>query len=219
MSNVEQAVSLFKQTNSLFYVFHQHQFLCRSVMRKNMKVKTNKPNKKIFGRTIVFALLLSAFNIMSLAASHRYHTTFTRIDQNRQENLLEITIQVFSHDLEPTLEKRIGENIDLENTPNIDKILLDYLKEKFVLRTKNGDVKKLNWVGKDFKADTIYFYVEVPFEGNVADLSLQNTLFFESFREQINYVLLLSGDQKADLVYKVGKKFKQFEFKENTSVN
>ena len=123
-------------------------------------------------------------------------------------------IQVFSHDLEPTLEKRLGKNIDLETTPQINEILLNYLNEKFVLQTKDGETKKLKWVGKEFKADTIYFYVEVPFEGNLSDLELQNSLFFESFREQINYVVALSGGQKADLIYKVGEKFKQFELKE-----
>lgn len=182
-----------------------------------MKVETGKMNifNKIFGRIIVLALIFSTFNLIPFAASHTYHTTFTRIDFNQNEKLLEITIQVFSHDLEPTLEKRIGKQINLENTPKIDKILLDYLNEKFVLRIKNGEVKKLNWVGKEFKADTIYLFVEVPFEGNVTDLSLQNSLFFENFREQINYVIFKYGDQKADLIYKVGEKFKPIEFKEN----
>ena len=183
------------------------------------KVFELKKIKQIFGRTIFFALLLLTLSISVLASSHTYHTTFTRIDFNQNEKLLEISIQVFAHDLEPTLENRTGKQIDLENTPEIDKILLDYLTEKFILRTESNELKELNWVGKEFKADTVYLYVEVPFEGNVSDLSLQNLLFFERFREQINYVIFKSGEQKADLIYKFGEKFKPLEFKEINSTN
>ena len=188
----------------------------------NMKVENYKPKtfSKFIGRIIVFALVISTFNLFSTAASaHTYHTTFTRIDYDKKENLLEITIQIFTHDLEPALEKKTGKQIDLETTPKIDEILLDYLNEKFVLQNKNGKIEKLKWVGKEFKADTIYFYVEVPFEGNAEDLSLQNTLFFENYREQINYVIVKFGEQKADLIYKVGEKFKPIEFIENISAN
>jgi hypothetical protein len=145
--------------------------------------------------------------VFDISARHKYHTSFTRIDYNRQEKLLEISIKVFAHDLVPALEKRLGKRVDLESE-GIDRIIENYLAEKFVLRTKTNETKSFRWLGKEWEADVIYFYVEIPFEGELAGAQLKNTLFFEKFREQVNLIHIRDGDKKADLVFKVGESFK-----------
>ncbi len=165
----------------------------------------------MFGKFTKYIIVLSLiFAANSLAyGKHKYHTSFTRIDYNKQENLLEITIKVFAHDLLPTLEKRLKTAIDLENTKDIDKILQKYLAEKFVFKTKSGEIKNFRWIGKELETEVIMFYVEIPFEGNLEGTELKNSLFFESFREQVNLVSIHDQDKKADLIFKVGDDFKK----------
>ncbi len=157
----------------------------------------------------IFIILIFACQaIFAFSNKHTYHTSFTRIDYNLQEKLLEISVKVFAHDLLPTLEKRTGKSVNLENTKDIDEILQKYLAEKFVLKTKSGEVKNLKWVGKELEPEVILFYLEIPFDEELEGAELQNSLFFENFKQQINLVSIHNVDAKADLVFKVGDGFK-----------
>ncbi|MGI8668800.1 MAG: DUF6702 family protein [Aridibacter sp.] len=161
-----------------------------------------------FSKYLVVVILMLAVNSFA-ASKHEYHTTFTTIDYNTEENLLEISIQVFAHDLLPNLERKYKKGIDLENTKDVDQILENYLAEKFVFKTKSNQIKKFKWIGKELETEVVRFYVEIPFDEELEGAEMQNTLFFESFREQVNLVHFKYQDKKADLVFKVGDSFKK----------
>lgn len=165
--------------------------------------------------TICFAVLLlasGAENVFPLGLPHVYHTSLTRINYKAQGKLVEISVQLFTHDLTPTLERRAKRQIDYEKTPDIDKIIFDYLNEKFILKDKSGAAKKLVWVGKEVEVDTVYVHLEAESSEDLENFSLQNTLFFESFPEQTNLVTIRSDAKKADLLFKVGDKYKEIIF-------
>lgn len=130
------------------------------------------------------------------------------MDYNAEEKLAEISIQLFTHDLVPALERLTKKTVDLEKTPNLDKIILQYLETNFVLKDKKGAAKKLVWVGREQKIDTCYVYVQIPLEEDFGGYTLLNTIFFESFSKQANLVVARYGEKKADLLYKIGDKEK-----------
>ena len=166
---------------------------------------------RIFG--IFLALLPFTFCLLPSVKAHRYHTSLTRMDYNEKEKLVEISIQLFTHDLVPVLEQKAKKRVDLEKTPEVDKLITGYLNENFVFKNKNGELQTLKWVGKELEVDAIWVYVEIPSQEDLAGANLQNTLFFESFPEQTNLVIARFGGKKADLLFKVGDKFK--EIREN----
>jgi hypothetical protein len=143
---------------------------------------------------------------------HKFHTSLTRMDYNAKEKQIEITIQLFPHDLVPLLEKRAGKKIELETTAGVDEMILDYLNENFIFKDKKGEVKKLIWVGKELEVDTAYIYLQISSDEGVEGAKLQNTIFFESFNEQTNLVLARSENRKADLLFVAGDKFKEISF-------
>lgn len=168
-------------------------------------------NKKIVWPAFLLLLSLFAFHFSLFtfsASAHRYHESLTRIDYNETEKLFEITILLFTHDLVPVLEKQTGKRIDLEKTPDIDKIILEYLGRNFVLKNKKGEAQKLNWVGKQVEIESVYVYVEIPSAETPEGASLQNTIFFETFNEQTNRVSFRFDGKKADLLFVAGDKFK-----------
>ncbi len=141
---------------------------------------------------------------------HRYHTSLTRIDYNRQEKIFEISVKLFTHDLEPLLEKRNGgKRVSLEKSAESDKLIFAYLNENFVLNDKKGAAKTLKWIGKEFDVDTVEIYVEAEAAETLEGYQLKNTLFFESYPEQSNIVVCRYDDVKADLLFKVGDKTKK----------
>lgn len=166
------------------------------------------------GILLVPALFAFQFSPFRVVSAHRYHTSLTRMDYNEKEKIVEIAIQLFTHDLVPTLEQKAGgKRIDLEKTPDVDKLIFNYLNENFIFKNKKGDNQALRWVGKELEVDVAWIYVEIPVTESPAGMSLQNTVFFESFPEQTNLVIARFEGKKADLMFKVGDKFK--EIREN----
>ena len=157
--------------------------------------------------SFLFAISISA------SSAHTFHTSLTRMDYNQKEKLAEISIQLFTHDLVPALERFAKKNIDLEKTPDLDKIILQYLDANFVLKDRKGEKKKLVWVGKEQQVETVYVYVQIALEEDFANYSLQNTIFFDAFPTQANMVVARFGEKKADLLYKIGDKEKQISAK------
>ena len=153
-------------------------------------------------------IAIQATNALSLGL-HRFHTTLTRIDYNVEQKILEISIQLFTHDLEAVLKKKSGKSIELEKNAETDKLIFDYLNENFVLTDKKGARKALKWVGKESDADAIRVYVETEVRENPEGYKLKNTLFFESYPEQANLIVCRFDGKKADLLFKVGDKEKE----------
>ena len=180
-----------------------------------MTLQNSKINKLLFKNVFAVSLFVFFFSLSVLASStkvfHTYHTSLTRIDYDEKEKLVEISIQMFPHDLIPVLEKLTKKNIDLEGKSDIDDIIIKYLNENFTLKDKNGEIKKLVWVGKELQADTIFVYVQIPLEKDFDGFELQNTLFFESFPEQTNLVIARAKEKKTDLLFKVGDKVKEIK--------
>jgi hypothetical protein len=162
-------------------------------------------------RSLLIAFLLISFFILypsSFSSAHTYHTSLARMDYNAKEKNIEISIQLFIHDVTPMLERRLKKRVDIEKTAGVDGEIFKYLSENFVFQNKKGETQKLRWVGKEFENDVVYAYVEIPFEEDLAGARLQNTIFFESYPEQTNLVVAHFGEKTFDLLYKSGDKFK-----------
>jgi hypothetical protein len=157
---------------------------------------------------IFLIIVVQSANVLPFGL-HRFHTTLTRIDYNAEQKLFEISIQLFTHDLEMLLKKRNSKSINLEKTAEIDKLIFNYLNENFVLTDKKGETKILKWVGKETDADSVRIYLETDSSENPEGYKLKNTLFFESFPEQANIVVCRYDGKKADLLFKVGDKVKE----------
>ncbi len=169
--------------------------------------------KSLIAAAFTFVVTLVCLNGAAIAApAHRYHASLTRMDYNSKKKLVEVTVQLFTHDLVPILEKQNKKQIDLEKTEDIDKMLLDYLNANLVLKNKAGEQKPLSWVGKEINVDSAYIYVEIPMPEGLEKSTLKNTLFFEMFDEQTNRVTVRRDKAKTDVLFRPGDKFKDISF-------
>lgn len=156
-----------------------------------------------------FAALAFFFFVLAGAPSaeaHTYHTSLTRIDLNPSSKTLEISIQLFNHDVQPMLERRLKKRIDLAKSPEVDGELLRYLTENFGVRAKDGSEALPKWIGKEFENDVVHVYLEIPFDGRLEGATVRNSIFFESFPEQTNHVIVRFEGKRSDLVFKSGRK-------------
>ena len=163
-------------------------------------------------RKFGYCLLLFTFYFLfsTEVKAHRFHTSLTVMEYNSETKNIEISMQLFTHDLVQVLEKRHNKRIELEKKET-DALIFDYVSEKFNLNDSDDKFYKLNWVGKELEIDKIFVYLEIPFEGNLEGKKIQNTIFFEAFDEQTNLVILKFEQKKADLLFKVGDKLKEIQ--------
>jgi hypothetical protein len=141
------------------------------------------------------------------AAAHKFHFSFTQIEYNAKEKTVEITLRVFADDLEQALSKRSGKAVKLEQAA-----VAAYLRETVELKSRDGRVKKLTWIGMEAKVDVALLYVEAKVPEGMAGLQLRQRVFFELFADQVNQVLLKSEGHKTSLDFKPGEGFKVLSF-------
>lgn len=149
-------------------------------------------------------LILTTFSIS--ARAHRYHTSLTRIDYNAQEQIAEITLQLFSDDFEAALTRKAGKPVNLDKTSQLEKVILSYLAERFVIKNKSGETKKLRYIGLERTNDAFRLYVETNMPEGFDGATLENTILFDQFDDQTNFVTSYFNSIKTDFVFRPNDK-------------
>jgi hypothetical protein len=142
------------------------------------------------------------------ASAHTFHTSLMQVEYNRQEQLVEIAVHLFSHDLETVLTRRAGRRVRLDRTTDAQALTLAYLRSAFSLRNRSGQEKTLEWVGMEQKADAVWLYVEAKMPEGLDGAQVRNSIFFDLLDDQVNRVHIKYEGRKADLFFKPGDSFK-----------
>lgn len=143
--------------------------------------------------------------VLSLPAlAHKFHESLARIEYNAESRSVEMTFRLFADDLENALSKRSGKPVRLGKTPDVEAQTLAYIKDRFELKNRNGEIKPFTWVGMETKVDTVWVYIETPMGEGLNGAQVRNRIFFELFDDQINRVHITYDGGKTDLVYKPG---------------
>ncbi len=145
------------------------------------------------------------------AAAHTFHTSLMRMEYNADEKSVEISIQVFAHDLEEILGRRSGQRVRLDKTNGLDKLVLKYLQQAVNLKNRAGEIKTFQWVGMESQADTVWLYVETKMPEGLTGAQISNHIFFDLLDDQVNLVHVKYENKKSDLVFKSGDEFKAVE--------
>lgn len=159
-------------------------------------------------RFVRLLLLLLALSSEQTLAAHTFHTSLMSMEYNREEQSVEITVQVFSHDLEDILSRRNHRNVRLGKTPDAPALINAYLGEAVNLKNGAGQQKAFSWVGMETQADRVWLYIEASMPEGLDGAQLRNRIFFDLLDDQVNLVHLKDGERKNDLVFKPGDGFK-----------
>ena len=145
-----------------------------------------KSIKTTFKKYIIVLLLLPMFAF----TAHKYYMSMCEIDYIKEQASLQITLGVFTDDLEHTLNKNYLKDLRLD-TPqevkNIDSIYHNYLKKHLQI-TVNNNKKIFSYIGKEYDDNIVRFYLEIENVKTLQTLNLSNTILLRDFEEQKNIV-------------------------------
>ena len=160
-------------------------------------------------RSVAATLVLA---ICGTASAHPFAVTLTEVEVNAKERRLEVAMRVYPEQLERGLSRAAGKNVSIESDDDIDKRIAEYLARHFAVLppaseerqeekpSKEPDVPKMKWVGKEVTPKGVWLYFEIPHEGPLAGSRIRDTMLLEINPEQVNTVILVEGDRTATCV-------------------
>lgn len=140
---------------------------------------------------LVFTLIVG-FILTSSNTKHEYYVSVTNIEYAKEQQSVQIISQIFIDDFETLIRERYDETITLaeDDEPEIvDEYMKRYLKDKLKI-TINGTTHSLNYIGKEYKDDITYCYLEIENIKNIKSIHVVNRILFDVLEDQQNIVRL-----------------------------
>lgn len=137
---------------------------------------------KISGLTILLALM--AFS------AHKFYVSLVQMDYNEKNSSLEITMKIFTDDLENAIKERNGLLLKLgtpEEIAETDSVLSAYITENFRL-SLNGKELKYQYLGKEVDLDVTWCYLEVTGIPSITEIEITDKMLTELFEGQSNLI-------------------------------
>ncbi|MDG2288054.1 MAG: hypothetical protein P8L43_04775 [Candidatus Marinimicrobia bacterium] len=129
---------------------------------------------------------ISSILLLSVISAHQFFISTTEIQFKPEEQRAEITIQVFTHDIDLLLENANFKTIDLgtdKESDAIDIFLANYLSDNFIIQEY-----RWNYLGKEVGDDYTAFFLEIENFSLSPKISILNSLFMDLYTKQRNIV-------------------------------
>ncbi len=147
------------------------------------------------------SILLLLIPIFAFSA-HKYYISLTKIDYIKEKKTVQVTMRFFIDDIEKTLQNRYNIQLELatkQENKRANFFLDKYIGQKFKI-TIDEQEKTLNYLGKEYENDVVYFYLELQNIDKIEKIEVQNNMLFEEFEEQENYVKLNINNKKKTFI-------------------
>ena len=144
---------------------------------------------------------ISFFISSVIILAHPLHISVTEIALDPKERELEITLRVFTDDLELAIrEMKNDQALNLLKPVNstIDKLAWEYLQSKLKISTDRAP-RTIKYLGHEMDDDVLIFYIQVEPIENFETLSITNSVLTELYDDQANLVNVTVKEQTKSL--------------------
>jgi hypothetical protein len=142
-----------------------------------------------------------------LQPTHAFHTSITEMRYNPKEKAFEISLRVFTDDLEKTLSiNNQNKKFVIENTDKNDPFIEQYVRKHFGVTTLKNQKLNYQYVGKEKEGDATWIYLEMPVNESIKGSKIQNDVLMDSFDDQTNIVNIFVNTEKKSYLFTVKNK-------------
>jgi len=118
--------------------------------------------------------------LIAVAASgHSYHSSIAQLDYISAKKTAEVMLFLHTEDLERAFHARLGPNANFDDPAQAEKFVAAYLKIHFLIRGKQGELLRPQWVGMEVKVHFLTVYLELPLQDGWSGLTLQNRILLD----------------------------------------
>ena len=129
------------------------------------------------------------------ASMHPVYVSVLEINNNKAENLLEISYKLDTEDLETQLKRSFKTKVDLYNKDvheQSEKLISEYL-QKHLSISVNGKQQELKLLGFELISHHTFVYYEIENKEKVNELTVVNDVLYEFSKEQIHIIQYKQG--------------------------
>ena len=136
-----------------------------------------------------------------VATLHPFHASVCEIEHNGDSQALEISYRMFLDDLELTLNRKFGTDLDImqsDQKEKVDELVERYLTEQFKFWV-NGKTVQFDYLGSEIEGYALWCFIEITNVQTPETLEIDNKVMLESFDDQINLVHFNKEDEVRSL--------------------
>ena len=172
-----------------------------------------------FGLTMV---IFTAFDLKSTSTplsetiekKHPFYLSVVDIKHDAKQQSLNISVKMFTNDIEDALKKTTSKHIDLLNPKNkaeMETELMNYIKKRLSFSV-NAKAVNLDFIGYEREEDAIWAYFEVKKIIHPKTIKVDTKLLFDFLPQQTNIVHIeINGIKKSSKVVNPDSKI-EFKF-------
>lgn len=168
--------------------------------RRGEKGRTGKNSSSLLLSSLLLSSLLFLF---SFKPKHEYHVSVTQMQFNPALKSFEVSIRIFTDDLERGLSENNGKKrFTIQNDDQNDKYVESYIRKSFVFTDNQKKTAAIKYIGKEQEEDATWIYLEIPFQGTLSGCKLQNSTLMDVFSDQVNMTNVKYAAEKKTLLFK-----------------
>ncbi len=126
-----------------------------------------------------------------LSFSHPVHISVCDIHYSSEKNTFQISIRVFTDDLELGIRKSIKDKVlDIgfeTESSDADSLIQDYLEKNFQINIQDS-LYSASFIGKEAEGMSVWCYLEIKVPKKLNQFSIKNALLDKHFEDQKNMV-------------------------------
>ena len=148
--------------------------------------------------------------LLSLIFAHQFFISTTDVQFKSKENRAEITIQVFTHDVNLMLENANYNTLHLgteKESDEIDIFLVNYLSDNFIIQDYIW-----KYIGKEVGLDYTIFFLEIEQFSLSPTIAILNSIFMDLSSKQVNIVNFYNDDSVQSASMTSGEPVFSFSF-------
>jgi hypothetical protein len=143
-------------------------------------------------------ILIWPLLLMSTSFVHPFYVSLIEIRHNEAEATAEISVRIFTDDLEQVLRKRTNTTIDLVNPKNkaaVEAELSKYIRQKIQLNI-DGKPCQLEYLGYEVQKESVWSYWEVSQVKSMKSLQADCNLLYDFVNLQTNIFHVKKGEKE-----------------------
>ena len=139
--------------------------------------------------------------------AHDFHTSLTEMRYNAKAKNFEISLRVFTDDLEKVLSaNNQNRKFTLENNDKNDPLVEAYVRKHFVVTNPKNQKLNINYIGREKEGEATWIYLELPVNESIKGSKIQNDVLIDMFDDQTNILNIFIQNQKKSYLYNMRNK-------------
>ena len=158
------------------------------------------------------AIITQLFFTAIVSLMHPYFISMTEIEHDKTNNSLEISVRIFTDDLEKTIRQTYKGKVDILNKDekaNSEKLIRQYINKHLIIKA-DGKALALKFDGFESEEGSIWSYFEYDNITSLKTIEVTNTILYDYKEEQVNFIHVKAGDYDETTKLNYPDNYKQF---------